>query len=100
MAVATAINTLTTSTAVKTVLHISTKNAEFWLQSRAESETLRIILSRAFLIVENNTMPARQTTIAHEIKELALLKDQGALTEDEYTKAKNSIIEKTGQSNK
>lgn len=99
MAVATAINTLTTNTSVKTILHISTENAEFWLQSKAEPEKLRMILSRAFLVVENNKSPVRQTTIAQEIKELALLKDQGVLTEEEYTKAKKSIIEKNGPSN-
>lgn len=99
VAAAAAINALTTRTTVKTVLHVATENSEFWLLSKATPETLRMILSRAFLIVEGNSLPVRQSSLAQEIMGLAKLKDQGVLTEDEYVRAKSSIIEGRALSN-
>jgi hypothetical protein len=99
VAAAAAINALTTRTTVKTVLHVATDNSELWLLSKAAPETLRMILSRAFLIVEGNSLPVRQSSLAQEIMGLAKLKDQGVLTEEEYVRAKSSIIEGRALSN-
>lgn len=98
MAIATALNALTTHSSVKTIIHISTDNSEYWLRSKAEPEVLRMMFSRAFLEVSNNAKSKNQTSIAEEIEKLLKLKDQGILTEEEYTKAKSSILGGSGQS--
>ena len=94
IAAATIINILTTHSNTKTVIRLSHDDSELiLLTSKMEPETARILLSRVFVQAKRRqTSASSANSISDELVRLHHLKENGVITEIEFSEAKRSLI--------
>lgn len=96
MAIAAVLNALTTRTSVETLLRVASVDAEYWFfTDRLEPQELRIQLAP---VVGRIAGPRRTATaqapqgLVAQLQQLAELHAAGALTDDEFARAKSRLL--------
>ncbi len=95
IAAATVINLLTTHSSTKTIIRIVQKTAELvFITSKIEPEEAKTYFSNVFVNIKNkNRSPANSKMLGSEIEKLYSLKELGAITQEEFEKAKKEIFD-------
>jgi hypothetical protein len=93
IAAATVINLLTSHSSTKTVIRLGFKDSEIvMLTSQIEPDAARILLSPLYLQLNQKTAPEPNIGLSGELQNLHKLKQDGAITEEEYDKLKRQLI--------
>lgn len=89
------INAATTRSSTNTFLRIATGSGEAHFHfNNIEPSALRLTFSKLFVAAENSKANASGLSLAQEIKQLQTLKEEGALTEEEFTTAKEKLLKR------
>jgi deoxycytidine triphosphate deaminase len=93
IAAATVINFLTSHSSTKTVIRLGFKKSEIvMLTSQIEPDAARILLSPLYLRLNQKPAPEPSIGLSGELQNLHKLKQDGAITEEEYDKLKRQLI--------
>ena len=102
MLVATALNMLTTSTSISTVICLQTHTAELFLHSSSQTpDQLRWHLSPVFSILRQQTAAGVATQssegdVVDRLAKLADLLEKGLITDDEFAALKAGLLKSLG----
>lgn len=93
IALATALNILTSHSTTKTVIRLETHKSELiMLSSKIEPEPARILFSSIFLRTRNASRMSVAESIPDQILKLHGLMEDGVITDEEFSRAKSKLI--------